>query len=228
MCANLFSKSHTDQKQKILIRGIIITILSCVFSLILLLGAGKQIIDLITADFEYVVVQGGVEDDIRNSANLKIGNLTDGVIDENEFVEPVAYEQYGFIICDDIGLNAPLYYGDNESVLKVGVGHSLSSHMFGENGTILVGGHDSTFFKCLDKLNEGMTISVKTYFGIFEYEVTESKIVDGSDYEIAEGKEQLVLYTCYPIGKINDNRSQKILFVCDKVSGPVLGGTESE
>lgn len=228
MCANMFGKSHTNQKQRIMIRSVLVTSISCIVSLLVFFVAGKQIVDLIVSDFSYVVVQGGVEDDIRNSANLKIGSETEGVISRDKFIEPVAYEQYGFVICDEIGLNAPLYYGDSENVLNIGAGHSLSSHMFGESGTILVGGHDTTFFKCLDKLKKNMTVTVKTYFGVFEYKVSESKIVQGSDYEMNDEKEQLVLYTCYPIGKVTDNRSEKILFICDKVSGPVLGGADSE
>ena len=106
----------------------------------------------------------------------------------DKFIEPVAYEQYGFVICDEIGLNARLYYGDSENVLNIGAGHSLSSHMFGESGTILVGGHDTTFFKCLDKLKKNMKVTVKTYFGVFEYKVSESKIVQGSDYEMNDEK----------------------------------------
>ena len=72
MCANMFGKSHTNQKQRIMIRSVLVTSISCIVSLLVFFVAGKQIVDLIVSDFSYVVVQGGVEDDIRNSANLKI------------------------------------------------------------------------------------------------------------------------------------------------------------
>ncbi len=225
---NIFSKGHMGHRQTVIIRGIIVTLLAAVISLALFFLVGIKYTDTMFAEFSYAVVQGSIYDDAETDNDIKINNITEGTIDESNWVSPVVDSQYGYIICDEVGLNAPLYYGDSENVLLKGAGQSVSSYFPGQGGTVLVGGHDTTFFGCLESINENMKIKVNTEYGVFEYNVTDISIVSGSDYDIKSDKEQLVLYTCYPFGKTDINRTKKIIFVCDKVSGPVIGGAGDE
>ena len=209
---NIFSKGHMGHRQTVIIRGIIVTLLAAVISLALFFLVGIKYTDTM----------------FETDNDIKIYNITEGTIDKSNWVSPVVDSQYGYIICDEVGLNAPLYYGDSENVLLKGAGQSVSSYFPGQGGTVLVGGHDTTFFGCLESINENMKIKVDTEYGVFEYNVTDISIVSGSDYDIKSDKEQLVLYTCYPFGKTDINRTKKIIFVCDKVSGPVIGGAGDE
>ena len=49
---------------------------------------------------------------------------------------------------------------------------------------------------------------------------------DGSDFNIESSTERLILYTCYPFGENNVARTQKAVYVCSKLSGPVIGGND--
>ena len=41
--------------------------------------------------------------------------------------EPDIGDQYGTIVCERIGLSAPLYFGDNDSVLDMGIGNTQAA-----------------------------------------------------------------------------------------------------
>ncbi|MCI8307177.1 MAG: class D sortase [Lachnospiraceae bacterium] len=223
---NIFSSDNQRHRKIVIVRGIIVTVLAALISVALFLLAGSKYTDMMFADFSYAVIQGGTYDDM--DTNIELNTISEGQIKNEEWVSPVVDGQYGYIVCDEIGMNVPLYYGDNENILLKGAGHSVSSYFPGQGGTILVGGHDTTFFGCLENMKQDMKVKINTQYGAFEYIVTEINTVKGSDYDIISDKEQLVLYTCYPFGKTSSSRTQKIIFVCDKVSGPVIGGVGDE
>lgn len=225
---HIFSKGNQGHRQRVIIRGIVVTLLAMLISVSLFLLAGNKYTDMMFADFSYAVVQGSIYDDNETDSEVKISNITEGTIDVGEWISPVVDGQYGYIVCDEVGLNVPLYYGDSEDVLLKGAGQSVSSYFPGQGGTVLVGGHDTTFFGCLENMKENMRIKLNTEYGVFEYNVTDINIVEGSDYDIQSDKEQLVLYTCYPFGKTDVTRTKKIVYACDKVGGPVIGGAGDE
>lgn len=225
---NIFGNGDERHKQTVIIRGIIVTLLAALISMALYMLAGRKYTDMMFADFSYAVVQGSLYDDADADREVNISDITDGIIDSEEWISPVVDEQYGYIVCDEIGMNVPLYYGDSSDVLIKGAGQSVSSYVPGQGGTILVGGHDTTFFECLEDMKEDMKINVNTEYGVFEYNVTDISIVEGSEYDISSEKEQLVLYTCYPFGKTDVIRTEKKVYTCDKVRGPVIGGAGNE
>ena len=70
--------------------------------------------------------------------------------------------------------------------------------------------------KCLlDNMNNNMAVN-DVRLGTF----------DGSDFNIESSTERLILYTCYPFGENNVARTQKAVYVCSKLSGPVIGGND--
>jgi len=197
--------------------------------------------DLLISDIEYSVIKGvpggdydnaaaitdNIFDDKLISAGIDAGEdtsdgNTDGSSDaevENEWVAPLAGEMYGKIVCEDIELDVPLYYDDSDAILKKGAGHSVLSYFPGQGKTVLVGAHDTTFFAPIENIEAGMEVKVMTVYGNYAYKVAECKVVETSSYEIKEDTEQLVLYTCYPFGEINEERTQKFIVICDFVSG---------
>ncbi len=216
------------RKEQRILRYIIIPAIIILVGLVIYFVVGRTLVDMIKADIEYAVVMGQPVDADNEQLVELFSDLSEGTISADEWVKPVVGEQYGQIKCDTIELDVPLYCGDSGEVLLKGAGQSLLSHFPGEGGTVLIGAHDTTFFAPLEKLNEGHTITVDTVYGKFAYEVKEVEIVSSAEYDIKDDVEQLVLYTCYPFGDVASERNKKIIFECDKVSGPVIGGSENE
>ncbi len=204
-----------------------ITLAVFIAGLIVFLCIGKPVLNIFKADFIYACVSGMEKDNFSIKDTVpEISEITDGKIKQSEWSEPLYGEQYGYIICDESGLNAPLYYGDSDDILLKGSGQSLVSDFPGKGKTVLVGGHDTTYFAALEKCQVGNVITLACEYGLYEYEISDISIIKGSDYIIPENvdNEKLVLYTCYPFGATNTVREQKVIYTCDYVKGPVIGG----
>lgn len=133
-------------------------------------------------------------------------------------------DQYGEITCDKLQLKAPVYFGDRGNILKKGAGQYNGSFLPGEGETILIGAHDTTYFKKLENVKKGQIFEFTTEYGIYEYKVKDIKIVDEDKYDVAydlsADKESLVLYTCYPFGKLKGTKEKRMFVYLDKVTGP--------
>lgn len=94
----------------------------------------------------------------------------------------------------------------------------------GEGKTILLAGHNNTFFNDLQHAEAGATVTITTHYGVYTYEVTGSEILDYQDetaYDFTRTDENLILYTCYPFDALGFTPNR--FFVYAKyVSGPVL------
>ncbi len=144
--------------------------------------------------------------------------------DGGAWIPPLQGEQYGEILCDAIGLQAPLYYGDTTEILAQGVGTYTGGKLPGQGGGILAGGHDATFFAPLEQIQKGMILSVKTGYGQYEYEVTGTEVADVMEYQRRQTEsEELVLYTCYPFGAETELRNERFFVYAKKVSGAEIG-----
>lgn len=143
----------------------------------------------------------------------------------NSISWPKTSEQYGIIWCPKINLSAPLFMGDRDSVLEKGAGTYIGSSIPGGGNTILVGAHDTTFFKPLEKIKKGMIVNVVTKYARYKYKVVKRAIADEKDHDQAytlNNKEKLVLYTCYPFGKLNGDKSQRLFVYLEKTYGPSI------
>lgn len=133
-------------------------------------------------------------------------------------------DQYGEITCDKLQLKAPVYFGDRGNILKKGAGQYNGSFLPGEGETILIGAHDTTYFKKLENVKKGQIFEFTTEYGIYEYKVKDIKIVDEDKYDeaydLSADKESLVLYTCYPFGKLKGTKKKRMFVYLDKVTGP--------
>lgn len=145
------------------------------------------------------------------------------VVKKSEIKTPSVGNEYGMITCEEIDLMAPLYFGDSEKVLELGAGQYIKSKLPGFGGTILVGGHDTSFFAPLEEVKVGQQITITTDYGTYLYEVRETTIAKTDDLEASQldkDSEQLVLYTCYPFGELLRARDERFFIYCDKVAGP--------
>ena len=132
-------------------------------------------------------------------------NITEAVFNKESgrIIERPTYgSQYATLIFNDHGLSFPLYFGDSSKILKNGIGHYSGSYFPGENGSIILAGHNYWyFFKNLELLNIGDKVTIEANYGTFYYEVTDTKIVHMDDldaFPIQKDEEKLIMYTCWP------------------------------
>ena len=183
--------------------------------------------------------------DFTNTPLIKDKTISGDKVSWPKYTEP-----YGIIKCDRIKLKAPMYMGDSDYVLggrlkgkvendysddfetelgedfKGAAGTYLGSSIPGDGKTILMGAHDTTYFKPLEKVKKGMVMDVRTDYARYKYKVRDIRIYDKDEldeaYNLQAKKEQLVLYTCYPFGKLNGDKSKRMFVYLDKTFGPSI------
>lgn len=99
--------------------------------------------------------------------------------------------------------NWPVVQGDGWEQLKKGVGQHIGSANPGENGNVVLAGHDDVFgevFRNLDKLQPGDQVILYTLQQQFIYRVTETRIVDPSQVNVMNSTSDptVTLISCYP------------------------------
>ncbi|MEE1056185.1 MAG: class D sortase [Acutalibacteraceae bacterium] len=148
----------------------------------------------------------------------------------SDIVYPKYGEMFGELIIDDCAVDAPLFLGDNSVALRNGVGIYYGSCIPGYGKTILVAGHNSTFFNGLKNVEKGQSIVIKTSYGNYEYEITDLAVKqanDSSAYDLSADEENLILYTCYPFDELGLT-SRRYFVYADYVSGPVIDKNAQE
>lgn len=140
---------------------------------------------------------------------------------------PIVGDRYAAITVSGTNVDAPVYYGDTNKILNQGVGTYMDSSgagLPGEGKTILLAGHNNTFFNDLQHAEVGATVTITTHYGVYTYEVTETKILDYQDasaYDFTRTDENLILYTCYPFDALGFTTDRFFVYA-QYVSGPVL------
>ena len=130
-------------------------------------------------------------------------------------------QELGELIIATAGIDCLVFNGDSDEELGKGIGHYFGSRYPGENGKVVLAGHRNTVFKNIGKAKIGNKVVFETSYGTYIYEVSGIKITNGTDQTIIEpddGKETLVLYTCYPFNYIG-NAPQRYVVTCSLVEG---------
>lgn len=131
-------------------------------------------------------------------------------------------EMYAYIKCGRIALNAPVYKGDNDTILMNGIGQNFASSQPGFGRLILLCGHNNTYFNALKNIKKEDIIEIETSYGTYRYQVSDMKILDKNDesaYDFSSKKEQLVLYTCYPFDMLSLTQYRYFVYA-SLISGP--------
>ena len=131
---------------------------------------------------------------------------------------------YAHITCETIGLDAPLYFGDTDTILKNGVGQYIGSSIPGFGKPLMLAAHNTTYFLPLQKITQGDIVTITTSYGIYKYQVTGTRIADRTDksaYDLAQMNEQLIMYTCYPFNMLGSLQNRFFVYA-DKISGPAI------
>lgn len=139
--------------------------------------------------------------------------------------EPNIGDLYGQLVCERLGIDSPIYFGDNRQVLSYGIGTFPGSWIPGCGRTTLMSAHNDLDFAPLANVEVGDKFTLTTDYGTFEYVVSEFTIVKETEIEachLEEEKEQVVLYTCYPFYRISGRRTERFFVYLEKVSGPEI------
>ena len=133
-------------------------------------------------------------------------------------------EQWATISVDEMpqaSINqAPIFVGDDDDILKKGVGKYFGSSFCGEGGKIVLSAHCNMAFYCLEDMEVGQTVRMHTVYGEYVYKVQEIFLFESDDNYVVldpSDEEELLLYTCYPRGL--GYRRQRIALRCSKISG---------
>ena len=137
---------------------------------------------------------------------------------------PYYGEQFGELIIEDCQINDRLFFGDGDIQLNNGVGIYTGSFIPGYGRTILVAGHNNTFFNGLKYAKKGQKVKIRTSYGNYTYEITDVQVKDHKDksaYDLAARYENLIMYTCYPFDELGLTPDRCFVYA-KYISGPVL------
>lgn len=147
-------------------------------------------------------------------------------VDAKDVDYPSIDKQFGKLQIKSCGVDAKLFFGDGSIPLRNGLGVYAGSFIPGYGKTVLVTGHNNTYFNGLKKIKIGDTVKIQTSYGNYEYKVINTRIAYASDkstYDLKADKENLIMYTCYPFDELGI--TDKRFFVYgEKVSGPEITG----
>lgn len=142
-------------------------------------------------------------------------NMTDAEREEYEsLLDLTGNGVMGYVQCNAINVDYPIYHGMDESVLQIAIGHleGTSLPVGGPTTHSAISGHRglprARLFTDLDKLVEGDTFTITVLDQTCTYEVDQIRIVlpaDLSNLNIEAGQDFATLITCTPYG-INTHR----------------------
>jgi sortase A len=99
-----------------------------------------------------------------------------------------------------LGLSVVVAEGDDDSTLKVAVGHLPDTPLPWQEGNTALAGHRDTFFRPLRSVQPGDEIRFATRQGTFRYRVTRHTVVEPDELWVLDASPAaaLTLITCYP------------------------------
>lgn len=152
--------------------------------------------------------------------------LRDGqYIHINDVRFPVSGAQYGYLSCDRIDLESPVYWGDTNDILRVGAGQYLASYLPGFGRLIVLSGHNNTYFRPLKDIEKGDIVTFDTNYCKYEYEITKVEVMNENELKnwlldhVLEDEEVLVMYTCYPFSVTAGRKTDRLTVFGKRITG---------
>jgi sortase A len=109
-------------------------------------------------------------------------------------------EPIGEVEIPRLGLNVPVFEGDDAGILELGAGHVPGTALPGHAGNICIAAHRDTQFRPLRFIHPDDEIVLQTAQGESRFRVESTTIVKPTDTQVllpAPGRD-LTLVTCYP------------------------------
>lgn len=83
------------------------------------------------------------EETIKKSYNTKTSSYNENYFKEGHLISyPIFSKKYATLKISKIGVNAPIYFGTTDDILSKGIAHDSGSYFAGENGSIIMCGHN--------------------------------------------------------------------------------------
>lgn len=125
-------------------------------------------------------------------------------INGSKVTRPYIGDKVAQLVIPSIGIDKPIFEGDDDNTLKKGIGHYQGSLLPGEGGNFVISGHRDTDFLPLQDIKKGDDIIVETSYGKYYYKVNSIDIVKPSDVYVAAptNYEKITMVTCYPFNYI--------------------------
>ena len=145
-------------------------------------------------------------------------------IPARELTYPAYNNLFGELIIEECGIDVPLFFGDDDVALRNGVGIYAGSFIPGYGGTILVAGHNNTYFNGLKNAAKGQMVKIKTSYGNYQYRISDIAVKNANDssaYDLAATRENLIMYTCYPFDELGLTPMRCFVYG-EFVSGPLV------
>ena len=160
-----------------------------------------------------------------NAEPIEVKEAEAPYIDAKDIDFPDSGEQYGQLTCDKVGLDSPVYWDDTYAILRQGAGQYTGTLLPGYGGMILLSAHNTSHFRPLRDLELGDVITFDTYYGRYEYEVTEIQVYNELDLErwvldhLLDEEEVLVMYTCWPFEFQAGRKTDRLTVKAKRISG---------
>jgi sortase A len=161
---------------------------------------GRAAAELEEVEEEFLAQQRVSPSDVRRGPRQRARALADALADTVlRSGRPV-----GRIRAPAAGIDYVVLQGTSAETLRRGPGHYRETSFPAQGATIAIAGHRTTYgapFHDLHKLETGDVISLEMPYGDFDYEVSNTRIVDPTDTWIVDdrGRERLVLTACHPL-----------------------------
>lgn len=132
-------------------------------------------------------------------------------------------EVFGFLTIPAMELEMPIYLGATDQHMADGAAHlsQTSLPIGGNNTNCVIAGHrgygGASYFRYIDQLQIGDTVTVTNLWEQLTYRVAEIKIIYPYEVDqilIQPGRELLTLLTCHPYAS---GGKQRYLVICERV-----------
>ncbi len=205
---------------------IIVPILFAIFSYLLIYIAASPIIKPLLSFGNIVFFETAYDHNQSYKTLLSDNDDVDSPATVN--LSDIQYPNYGdmfaHIDIENTSVSANVFFGDGTNQLNRGVGIYNGSFIPGYGKTILMAGHNNTFFNGLKDVSVGDKINIRTNYGKYVYKVTETRVVEPNykdAYDLAADKENIILYTCYPFDMLGLTKYRFFVYG-EYVSGPKI------
>ncbi len=141
--------------------------------------------------------------------------------DDQSFAETgLADLPIGVLTVRSMDVEVPVYLGSTDENMRRGatVVAGTSAPLGETSSNCVIAAHRSTFFREMENVKAGDRVELRTIWGSYVYEVSETKLIYPSEVSavsVQSGRDLLTISTCHPYGET----TQRILAICERVSG---------
>jgi sortase A len=152
----------------------------------------------------YQADQRRILDEARDRTPVVGVGHQDGTAARPAAAVPREGDSIGVIEIPRLGIDVAVVQGDSGDLLERAVGHVSDTALPGETGNVVLAGHRDTFFRPLEHVRVGDTMTVKTVRGDFHYVVESTIVVMPDDLWVLVpiGGRTITLITCFPFAYV--------------------------